>query len=59
VNFTVRDIVEKWDSKRYGDITILTDGASSVPGFEKAGEDFVQEMQAKGCRCVKVEAAFE
>jgi len=52
VNFTLRDVVEKWPAARMGDITLLTDGASSVPGFTNDGEQFVKDMVEKGVRCV-------
>ena len=29
-------------------MVLCTDGSSSVPGFEKLGDDFVREMVAKG-----------
>ena len=38
VNYTVRDLVAAWPKDRRQDLVILTDCASPVPGFEKAGE---------------------
>ncbi|RLN96673.1 hypothetical protein BBJ28_00002295 [Nothophytophthora sp. Chile5] len=38
VNYTVRDLVDGWPKERVGDLVILTDCASPVPGFEEAGE---------------------
>ena len=52
VNFTVRDIVGKWDEVRLGDLVLLTDCASSVPGFEESGSKFLKEMSEKGVTCV-------
>lgn len=58
VNFTMRDLVSRWPQDRLKDLVLLSDGASSVPGFEKAGEDFVNEMVAKGCRVCTAAEAF-
>lgn len=44
VNYTVRDIVEHWPKEEMGKITLLKDCASSVPGFEEAGEVFLKDM---------------
>jgi hypothetical protein len=38
VNYTVRDLVDAWPQDRLGDLVILIDCASPVPGFEAAGE---------------------
>ncbi|KAG3116641.1 hypothetical protein PI124_g2934 [Phytophthora idaei] len=48
VNYTVRDLVDAWPTERRHDLVILTDCASPVPGFEKAGEEFLRDMAAKG-----------
>jgi nicotinamidase/pyrazinamidase len=48
VNFTLRNLTERWPKERYGDITLLTDCASSVPGFEAAGEEFQKDMEELG-----------
>jgi nicotinamidase-related amidase len=45
VNYTLRDIVDKWPKERRNEITLLTDCASAVPGFEKAAEEFQEEMK--------------
>merc|ERR1712072_578062 len=44
VNYTVRDLVDVWPNDRVGDIVVLKDGCSSVPGFEKAGSTFEEDM---------------
>ncbi len=44
VNYTVRDIVEHWPKQEMGSIILLKDCASSVPGFESAGEAFMSDM---------------
>ncbi|KAE8895183.1 hypothetical protein PF005_g919 [Phytophthora fragariae] len=48
VNYTVRDLVAAWPQHRCKDLVILTDCASPVPGFEKAGEEFLRDMAAEG-----------
>lgn len=48
VNYTVRDIVEHWPEDEVGKLTLLSDCASAVPGFEEAGELFVSDMRAAG-----------
>mmetsp|Transcript_20035 Transcript_20035/g.41714 ORF Transcript_20035/g.41714 Transcript_20035/m.41714 type:complete len:295 (-) Transcript_20035:166-1050(-) len=48
VNYTVRDIVEHWPKEEMGSITLLKDCASSVPGFESAGEAFLSDMEDVG-----------
>lgn len=48
VNYTVRDLVDVWPADRVGDIVVLTDGCSSVPGFEKAGCAFEEDMIKAG-----------
>ena len=59
VNYTLRDIVEHWPEEKRKSITLLTDCASSVPGFEAAGETFQQDMKAAGVRLAKAADAFE
>ncbi|KAL3777789.1 hypothetical protein ACHAWO_005816 [Cyclotella atomus] len=48
VNYTVRDIVENWPKDEMNKITLLSDCASSVPGFEAASEKFVEDMTEVG-----------
>lgn len=48
VNYTVRDLVEHWPAEELNKITLLTDGASPVPGFEEAGETFLKDMKDAG-----------
>jgi nicotinamidase/pyrazinamidase len=48
VNYTLRDIVKHWPKNRLKDITLLTDCASAVPGFEAAANDFQNDMVAAG-----------
>jgi nicotinamidase-related amidase len=59
VNFTVRDLVESYDGldglDGLGSISILSDGTSPVPGFEEAGNKFLEDMKGKGLRVVTTE----
>ena len=48
VNYTLSSIVDRWDKDKYTNITLLTDCASSVPGFEEAGAKFQQDMSNLG-----------
>lgn len=48
VNYTVRDILEHWPKDEVGKLTVLSDCASSVPGFEEAGKAFLSDMQEAG-----------
>jgi len=53
VNFTTRDIVKHWPDGEFERLCILTDCSSSVPGFESAGDTFIQDMCAKGVGATK------
>lgn len=59
VNYTLRDIVDKWPKERRNEITLLTDCASAVPGFEKAAEEFQEDMKKAGIRLATAAEAFE
>lgn len=48
VNYTARSIIERWPKDKLSNITLLTDCASSVPGFEEAGDLFQTEVKALG-----------
>ena len=48
VNYTTANIVDHWPKDKISNITLLTDCASSVPGFEAAGEKFQQDMAKAG-----------
>ena len=50
VNYTTRSIVERWPKDKISSITLLTDCASSVPGFEEAGDSFQKEMSDLGVK---------
>jgi nicotinamidase/pyrazinamidase len=49
---TVRDIVASFDPSAISKLALLRDCCSSVPGFEKLGLDFVEEMRALGVKIV-------
>lgn len=53
VNYTVRDIVEHWPKDEMNKITLLQDCCSSVPGFEAAGDTFLQDMKNIGINVLK------
>ena len=48
VNYSLRSIVERWPKEKYSAITLLTDCASNVPGFEAAGDTFQKDMKEIG-----------
>lgn len=56
VNYTTRSIVEYWPKDQLEKITILTDCASSVPGFDDASTTFLKEMEECG---VKLQTSTE
>lgn len=48
VNYTLRDIVSRLDSRQIPNVTLLTDCASAVPGFEESAKDFMNDMESAG-----------
>lgn len=44
---TIRDIANNFGEENIKKMTLLIDTTSSVPGFEKLGEDFVKEMKGR------------
>lgn len=48
VNYTLRDIVEKWPKDRVSGIVLLQDCSSAVPGFEPAAAIFLNDMETAG-----------
>ena len=59
VNYTLRDIVLRWESLgRPCEIILVTDGCSAVPGFEDAAKDFQASMQAAGVKLATAEEVF-
>jgi len=59
VNFTVRDLVANWPKSERRRLRIVSDGCSSVTGFESAGEAFVADMKKLGITFVTAENAFQ
>lgn len=48
---TVKDIVSHFSDPKYVEkLYLITDASSDVPGFNKAGDDFLNEMLAKGMK---------
>jgi nicotinamidase-related amidase len=45
---TIRDIADNFGEDNIQKFVLLEDTSSSVPGFEKAGEDFINEMVDRG-----------
>ena len=58
VNYTLRDIVKRWPQDRRGQITLLVDGASAVPGFEAAAEQFQADMKEAGVKLQTTDQVF-
>ena len=59
VNYTATNIVDKWPKDKLSNITLLTDCASSVPGFEEAGEQFQSDMAKAGVQLKKSTEVFQ
>jgi nicotinamidase-related amidase len=58
VNYTVRDLVAAWPKERRRDLVILTDCASPVPGFEKAGEVAIDDFFPFALRVSRTDSVF-
>lgn len=51
---SIRDLADAFGDDQYlARMTLLTDCMSNVPGFEKQGDDFVQEMVRRGMKTAK------
>jgi nicotinamidase-related amidase len=59
VNWSTRDLLSGWSKERVGDIVLLQDCATAVPGFEEAASAFVGEMRTAGVTVCKAEQFFE
>ena len=46
----LRDIVQRWPQDKTDRISLLTDCASAVTGFEKEAEAFVHDMKEAGVK---------
>jgi len=58
VNYTLRDVVSHWPKEGLGKIVLLTDCASSVPGFEAAADQCKIDMEKAGIQLKKAEEIF-
>jgi len=58
VKSTLSDLLDNWPPQRLKDVVLLKDAASSVGGFEAAGEAFYQEMLQRGARVCPIAEAF-
>ena len=58
VNYTLRSIVSQWPQDKFGNITLLTDCASVVPGFDEAGNTFQKDMADAGVLLKKSSEVF-
>jgi nicotinamidase/pyrazinamidase len=50
---TVTDVANNFGDENIKKLVLLEDTSSSVPGFEKLGEDFVKEMVGRGMKIEK------
>ncbi len=50
---TVRDIASNFGEDNIAKLVLLTDCSSSVGGFEQLGQDFVNEMRARGMKTAR------
>lgn len=58
VNFTLRDLVAHWPTDLCQKLVLLCDGTSSVTGFEKEGDKFVEDMKKSGVKVCTIKEAF-
>jgi len=58
VNFSVRDLLSRWPKERRKDLYMLSDASSSVKGFEKNGEEFLDYLRSVGCNVVTCDEAI-
>ena len=47
---TFRDVADNFGEENIKKLVLLTDCSSSVPGFEKLGEQFVKDMTIRGMK---------
>mmetsp|Transcript_104382 Transcript_104382/g.196474 ORF Transcript_104382/g.196474 Transcript_104382/m.196474 type:complete len:632 (+) Transcript_104382:86-1981(+) len=53
VNWSTRHLLSGFPAGRAGDIIVLEDAASTVPGFEEAAGTFIKDMKAAGVTVCK------
>jgi nicotinamidase/pyrazinamidase len=58
VNYTLSSIVDRWDKDKLSNIVLLTDCASSVPGFEATSVKVQEDMSNLGVTLLKSSEAF-
>ena len=59
VNYSVRDLVSTLTPENRKKIIVLTDGCSTIAGFEDASKSFRQEMEVMGVRFLSTNEAFQ
>ena len=59
VNFSVSDVAEEFSVDQVKKFVLLEDASSSVTGFEKQGQDFINKMTAKGMRIARTDTFFK
>lgn len=59
VKYTLSSIVERWDKDKLNCIMLITDAASSVPGFEEARKTFQKDIAKAGVLLKKTSECFE
>jgi len=55
---TIRDVADEFSIDQVKRFVLLEDACSNVPTFEKAGQDFINEMTAKGMQLNKTDKYF-
>ena len=56
---TVRDTAANFSDDQVRKFVLLEDASSNVPGFEKLGTDFINDMTAKGMRIARTDTFFK
>jgi len=59
VNYTTRDIVERWPKNELHKIRVITDCMSPVEGFQKEADQFLNFLEHYGIRTCSAEDAFK
>lgn len=53
VNRTVTQLADNFGEENIAKLVLLEDTSSSVTGFEQTGVDFINDLKARGMRCIK------
>jgi nicotinamidase-related amidase len=56
---TIRDTAANFSDEQVKKFVLLEDASSNVPGFEKLGTDFINDMTAKGMRIARTDTFFK